>query len=304
MAHRDAAEVESIFHISLEEICAAFSFGSVLRFIFGIHRRTFLASGCCRFSLYRSIEIPQKRKMPRYRYKSRRSTWNAPSAAVKHMQERRELSAKVFGLDNEIIAKLFALEADRREAFFGVYERAHGSKSVGYARETWISWASKRTGISGQNAERFITLAPQVFTFEERYELVAKLYAKTRRSESHFLELVIGYSEGAIQQLESLLERLCAKPSEHTLPDSVIQFVAWIAENDAVISRRLMAAIETEQSLIIARAARVEISRLIAAVRSLDQSMTGSHSVEMPYGRVTLNVRKPNFFEKLKKFFG
>jgi hypothetical protein len=220
------------------------------------------------------------------------------------MQERRELSAKVFGLDNEIIAKLFSLGAERREMFFGIYENAHGSKSVAYARETWVAWASKRTGISGQNAERFIALAPQVFTFEERYELVATLYAKTRRSESHCLELVIGYSEGAIQQLESLLERLCAKPSEHTLPDSVVQFVAWIAENDAVISRRLMAAIETEQSLIIAKAARVEISRLVAAVRSLDQSITGSHSIEMPYGRVTLNVRKPTFFEKVKQFFG
>ena len=121
--------------------------------------------------------------------------------------------------------------------------------------------------------------------------------------ETHAIEVVIGHSEGRIAQIDSLFKRLCSKPLEHALPESVTRFAAWISENDATISRKLMAAIETEESLLIVNAARAEISRLVEAIRHMDQRVTGTHTVCLPYGKITILVRTPSVLEKMKRFF-
>lgn len=240
-----------------------------------------------------------------YRYKSyaRQRYSSAPDAAVRHMRERRELSSKVYGLDNEIIEKLFKLSPSRLEEFFNIFERTYSTKSGQYAREAWPFWASKRRGISGLNAQRFISLAPTIFSFEDRYELIKKLYEKTRGRESHSLTLVIGHAEGAIGDVEQLFYRLCLKPSEHVLPESVSQFAMWVSHQDAVMARKLTAAIETEESLMIVKVARLELDRLVTALRSFNQNISGTHYINLPYGSISLHVRKPTVFEKIGKLF-
>src|SRR5207248_2834129 len=99
----------------------------------------------------------------------------------------------------------------------------------------------------------------------------------------------------------NLFQRLCDKPAEHTLPPSVTRFAQWVADSDAVLARRLLAALETADSLQIVKAARHEIDRLIHAVRVLSQNVTGTHKVALPYGTITFYIRKPTFFEKLFK---
>lgn len=238
---------------------------------------------------------------PRTSQKYKSSGYN--KGAADHMRERRELSREVYGLDSEIIAMIFRLPLERKEKLLCIYQKAHGSVSSEYAREAWNDWARKSRGISGQTAKRFISLVPKIFSFEERYDLVAKLYASTRRVESHYLEIVIGCSEESISQIEPLFNRLCSKPLEHKLPESVTKFVAWVSDNDSITSRKLMAAIETENSLAVVKSARVEISRLINAIRDADQRIHGQHEIGLPYGSITISVRFPNTLEKIKRFF-
>jgi hypothetical protein len=113
----------------------------------------------------------------------------------------------------------------------------------------------------------------------------------------------LGLHEGGINDLENLFQRLCAKPLEHSLPESVARFATWIADNDAVIAGKLIAAIQTEQSLAIVHAARVECNRLISCIRNPAMNLIGSHQIVLPFGTITVHVRKPNFAEKCRKFF-
>ena len=107
-------------------------------------------------------------------------------------------------------------------------------------------------------ATRFINLAPKVLSQDARYEIVAKMYQKTKRPESHHLTAVLGYSEGAFSEIERLFERLCQKPFEHKWPDSLLQFAKWLCDDDSEAAKRIIAAIEAENSLMIVKAARLE----------------------------------------------
>jgi hypothetical protein len=219
------------------------------------------------------------------------------------MQERRALSANVYGLDNDIITRLFSLDRLSTERLFTTIQQHYGWKAAQYAREAWPFWKNKTRGISGLNAGRFISLAPRVFSFDDRYELVAKLYERTRRPEYHRLTAILGVHEGAIRDLQKLFERLCQKPSEHRLPESVAMFAAWVADNDAIIAGKLIAALETKRSVAIVKAARVECARLIACIRNPSVNLIGSHEIVLPYGTIVLDVRKPNVIERLKQLF-
>jgi hypothetical protein len=221
---------------------------------------------------------------------------------MRHMQARRELSRNVFGLDNEILQHLFKLRSREKESLLGHYEAEYGRSAGDYARKIWPEWASQRRGVSGEVATRFINLAPKVLSPDARYDIVAKMYQKTKRPESHYLTAILGYSEGAFSEIEKLFKRLCEKPFEHKWPDSLIQFANWLCDDDSVAAKRIIAAIETENSLMIVNAARLECNRLLQALHKLDSAYAGTHRMELPYGTISLRIRKPNLFEKIKQF--
>ena len=241
--------------------------------------------------------------MSRY-YPRRRYGGNARySGAIRHMQERRELSADVFGLDNDIIERVFRLNSSELAKFFNFYYTKFGKKDGDYAISAFPLWKSKQRGISGMNAKRFIELAPKIFSFDDRYDIVSKLYDKTRREESHYLTVVIGIHEGAFQEVEKLYVRLCQKPLEHEWPDKVKRFVSWICDEDTSAAKTLITAIETQLSILTVKAARVEIDRLTAAVQNIETAHSGNHTIKLPYGTISICIRKPTIFEKIKKLF-
>lgn len=219
------------------------------------------------------------------------------------MQERRELSADVFGLDNDIIERVFRLGPYEIGQFFRLYEARFGKKDADYAISAFPLWKSRVRGISGMNARRFIELAPKIFSFDDRYDIVSKLYEKTRRAESHYLTVVIGIHEGAFQEIEKLYVRLCQKPLEHEWPDKVKRFVSWICDEDSSAAKALITAIETQLSILTVKAARVEIDRLAMAVKNIETAHSGNHTIRLPYGTISICIRKPTFVEKLKKLF-
>jgi hypothetical protein len=154
------------------------------------------------------------------------------------------------------------------------------------------------------NAQRFINLAPKFFSFDDRYEIVSKLYEKTKqRNEVHHLTAILGINENAMHQMEGLFERLCKKPLEHKWPDQVLKFVGWICDNDSIAAKSLQTGIEAEKSILIVQAARHECARLMQCIKSLDSAI-GTHRVDLPYGTISLHVRKPTFIEKIKQIFG
>ena len=218
------------------------------------------------------------------------------------LEERRELSRRVFGLDNEILQQVFRLDALKRETLFKHYETKYGWSAYDYARTVWDDWKNGTRGVSAEVATRFITLAPKVLSNDARYDVVAKMYDKTKRRETHSLTAILGIKEGALLEIEQLFERLCHKPFEHEWPDTLTTFANWLCEDDATAANKLIAAIDAERSLLIVEAAKAECKRLVEALRNLDAAVSGTHKIELPYGTISLHIRQATVFENFKKY--
>ncbi len=239
----------------------------------------------------------------RYNYNKWHGGTRPNRDAVRHMQERRALSAEVHGLDNQIISKLFKLSEAEVENLFQEYESAYGAVNGAYVRSAWSFWKSGKRGISGMNAKRFINLAPKLLSYDDRFELVSKLYEKTRCKEHHSLSVVLGINEAAFREIDDFFLRLSNIPLEHDWSPSIKQFVGWICDDDAVAAKALMTAIEAENSVMISRAAKVECERLRQSILGLGSAVAGTHRIELPCGTISLHIRKPTAIEKLKHFF-
>jgi len=182
------------------------------------------------------------------------------------VSQRRQLSGDVGGIDNAVLSYLYQLESQSLCRFVQEYRRRFGDGPA-------------------------------------KFELLKGVYDRTRDTETHSMTVILGHSEHKLAQLGDLFKRLCQKPSQHTLSPRVQSLLEWASDHDSQIARRLMVALETEQSVSISTAAEGELQRLVRSIREMNQSAEGTHQIDLPYGTIVVTVRHPTFWEKLGKLF-
>jgi hypothetical protein len=219
--------------------------------------------------------------------------------------QRAEAKQGLAGIDDDVLKIFNSLDGLKRKILFNHYESAHGKSAANYARNKMGDWASGAVRASGQTLTRLLNLVPKVLNQNQKYDLLKKLYDAHRsgHQENHSLTVVVGHSTGFREQVTDLALRLCNKPDTHTLPSYVQEKIAWVCDNDSTVARSIMAAIEKEFSFAIAAAGRTEVENLVNRIQGLDVSAEGTHTIRLPYGVITVYVRKPNLFEKIGKFF-
>lgn len=239
-----------------------------------------------------------------YRRHSRRR-YRGPSAAAQHMRDRSMLTNRIANIDSDVLQIIYGLDDRKLVDLLAAYERAHGKKAADYMDETLPKWKSGKTGVSGQTASRLINLAPKFLTRDQRYGLLKRLYDMNKRfnQERHEVAVVLGHTPNAVREIEAAMQKLCSKPSSNRLPEDVQDTVLWVCDADSVAARQIMAAIETEESVLVASAGRSEVDRLMGLIARMDRSAEGTHYMQFPYGTLTVTVRQPTFFEKLGRAF-
>lgn len=216
--------------------------------------------------------------------------------------QRDTLKARLHNIDEDIVRILFALDNRRLAIFFHEYEKAYGISSARYAIKVFDSWKNGITRYSASSIKKFIELVPKVISTEERYDIVKRLYEKSKRKSTYYFEIVLG----DYQRLNNIVETfnsLCAKPLGHDLKDEFKHLMKWLCDNDAAAANKLLSALDAEQSLLISKAANAEVYSLINRISKLDGSAVGTHVCSFPFGSVTITVRQPTFFEKIARNF-
>jgi hypothetical protein len=231
-------------------------------------------------------------------YPYRRRNWYPPKTS-----QRTQLTRDVAGIDGEVLQHLYTLDSRSLVVLFRGYHDRFGASPAKYALENFNQWKSGNKAPSAQTVARFLKLVPPLLTFDQKFALLKTIYDRTRSKEKHSMEVILGHSEGVIVQLNELSKRLCLKPSLHTLSPRAQSVLEWASDNDAQIARRLMVALETQESIAISAASEAELKTLLRAIREMNQSTVGTHQIELPYGTITVTVRHPSFLEKLGKFF-
>jgi hypothetical protein len=232
--------------------------------------------------------------MERY-YSNRVAARKAAFRRYKEQQWRQPSPNNLYGLDTEIISTVRS-----KEGFLKLYEARYG---VIEARGLMGAAVRDLLGVGATPPavveQRCIDLAPALLSPQERYDIVAKLYQKTKRLQIHYITVISHTKEGTLAEVQQLLERMCLKPLEHEWPNGLVNAARWLCDDDAASAKRLVCAIESDQSLLTAKAAKAECARLVEALQSLDCSVFGKHTIEFPYGLVIIQVRKPTLFEKV-----
>ena len=242
----------------------------------------------------------------RYRRRyHRRSAFHGSKAAIQHVSARRELSQRIAGIDQDVLEILYRAPYRTFVDLLLAYERLHGKAAADYLEKAFPRWRDGQTKVSGQSAERLVNLVPKFLTRDQRYTLLKKLYDanKSRQWEHFHVDIVLGHTENVSDKINSVMQRLCSKPKLNELPEAIQRTVAWVCNEDSAAARSIMAAIETEESVLLASGGQVEIKRLIDLIGRMDRSAQGTHSIQFPYGSLMVMVRQPTFFEKLGRFF-
>jgi hypothetical protein len=174
----------------------------------------------------------------------------------------QQLTALYGGADEAVRRIFFGLDTPTLRRFFDAYERAHGAGPRRYAEGVYRRWKSGAVAMSGEVSERLLKLLPAFLTFEQKYQLVAHLIRNTCPAAR--LRVDVSAVDG-LEACAGALVRAIEGARRLTLPDAVLARLRWLAGQDAVAARTLLAQVLEHESAIIARQAQDELGRLLAA---------------------------------------
>lgn len=222
--------------------------------------------------------------------------------ALAHIEQYRQLRLKLGSALDDIEKLFFAMDKPRLDNLLFEYGCLYSEKAQNYAIETIPKWKNRSTKMSGQTAERLINLVPKYLDDNERYALLKNLYEANRSREYHSIEVVLGVPEINIKmaELERVFDSLCRKPFEQALPSHIRDIMRWVCDENSELQRRIMAAIEQEESCMIISFARKEIDNLKKLIRHNDHNLKAEHDIQLPFGSIKVRIRRPGYMDIIK----
>jgi hypothetical protein len=215
----------------------------------------------------------------RYRYSGSR-----PRAVAR----RAEVSRLYGGIDDDVRQLFFGLDSFRLTLVFNVYERRHGDGKRKYAEAAFAKWKSAKVQMSGEISERLIRIVPEFLTFDQKYELIEKLWNRLRQTTR--LNVTIsphGDLNAAVQTVMDAINAL----GEHEIPDGIADRLEWLAQDDAVAAKALLAQIAEREGQIAVETLESELRQILAlALKHQDKLVTATRTVTLPGIAVYINV--------------
>jgi hypothetical protein len=209
------------------------------------------------------------------------------------------------GINKDILDLLIRLPRDRKIAFLDHYRSAYGEGAAKYADNTLSSWSQGWVRQSENTRLRLIRIAPKVLSPQERLEIVSKLHDAYRKdiSEKHHFTVYIGMDKDYEDKLNQVMDSLCQKPGSVELPDRIRKRIDWLCNDDSVLCRKLLSEVETQQSFLLAEAAKIEIQNILQKLKNSSNDIVGHHKITFPYGTIEIDIRNPSLLKKLFSIF-
>jgi len=186
-------------------------------------------------------EFAGDQTMSRYRRsrgRRRRSRTAGHEAALKNIEEARQLSAELGGTDKDVKDYFFHLSPSELERVLDQYEEQFGLKAREYAEERGIpGWKSGRIKMSGMVAERLFKLLPPLMPLEKKSDLLQSLWnhvCPTTRK-----EYVIRSSDELDAVCEQIRQDMNVQVESHQTSEEFNKRFNWLAGDDAQLQQQL-----------------------------------------------------------------
>ena len=201
------------------------------------------------------------------------------------------------GIDEDVRAAFLGLSKYKLQDFFFHYEKRYGSGARVYAEKAFLKWQVGATRMSAQTTERLLQVLPPFLGTIVKYELLRKLRERHRLPERHSLEVTTTNYKSLVGPL---VQRIIGRAYSNNLPADLEQRLSWLCHDDTQAAGSLLAGAEAlAMEAVLSRLDEefIQMERLLAA----QPKGKIIHVIELPYGIVTLSVRKGNPMEDEKK---
>lgn len=207
-----------------------------------------------------------------------------------HASQLSGQAAALGGIDEDVRNAFLALNPSKLHDFFFYYERRYGEGARAYAEKAFEKWRTGSTRMSAQTTERLLQILPPFLGTQVKFDLVRKLRERYREPESLRLEVT---TRDYRRVVKPVVERLVSKAYTQNLPESIEARLKWLSDNDGNAAKSLMAGAE-------AAAMRLTVSRLDEEFSEMERLLQltpkgkVTHRIELPYGVITLLVKRGN----------
>ncbi|MBX3321550.1 MAG: hypothetical protein KF757_01030 [Phycisphaeraceae bacterium] len=182
----------------------------------------------------------------------------------------------------------FAMDSFTLKMVFNRYEKEYGSGKRKYAEMTFEEWRSGRVQMGGEISDRLVRIVPAFLTFDQKYELIEKLWFKFRSKTT--LDVTISPEGGLDAAIEAVMAAIDAV-GEQEIPPSVADRLEWLAADDGVAAQALLEQIDKRKGEIAVQTLESELRQLLSiAEMHQDKSVSGTRTVRLPAATVYIHV--------------
>lgn len=184
--------------------------------------------------------------------------------AQRHIAAAGAFSAEVDGTDRIIKDVFFRLSGPSLDALFAAYGHRFGSTAAGYARTTRDRWRRGQVKMSGIVAQRLYAVIPAFMSADDKGHIVEVLWKRYASRSNWYLYVGTGASiADFMQRVEGHFDALL---SYGNLPPTLTSRFAWLTDNDAMETRRLIAKFAEGQKATAFTAARISVGVMTTAM--------------------------------------
>jgi hypothetical protein len=190
--------------------------------------------------------------------------------------------------DADVVRVILGLDPAVVDALFELYGREFGRGAARYARRTRRKWQAGQVRANRRTFERLLVRLPDVMSFDLKCEVLRKLREEFCPKEDYRLSVGADDWRGAVAPLvSSLVEKSYAAE----LPKQIARRLKWLAADDMVVARAILAESQARES----RNALELLEREFEDIRQLAAEGGGrsrvTHTVRLPSGNITLEVK-------------
>jgi hypothetical protein len=196
------------------------------------------------------------------------------------------ISAKFKGIEGDVRALFFGLDALTLRYVFNVYEKCYGKGRRKYAEREYGRWKAGSVQMSGEVSERLLKILPWFLSFEHKYQLVAKLWRGYRRPTRLRVEVS---RQGGLEACLATLVGAAQAVEHQVVPSAVMDSLAWLADEDALAARALLHQVLLREGEITTDTLRAELRLLFdLAASHPEQFVRAERVVELPSATVEI----------------
>ncbi len=190
------------------------------------------------------------------------------------------VSQQYGGIDDDVRRLFFELDPFTLNLVFNVYERQHGAGKRKYAEATLEKWRTGKMQMGGEISERLIRIVPPFLSFEQKYDLVQKLWTRFRQTST--LTVTVSPHGGLNEAVQAVMGAIDAL-GEQEIPPVVAERLAWLAQDEGVAAQSLVAAIAKREAEAAVETLGEQLRQLlILAAQHPDKVVTATQKVSLP----------------------